>query len=80
MKNGSAKNAGKWIEDLFGGVGRYVRLETSDGVRRSGKLSGIRTKDIKFNGASQAVVTELELNGDPADTVSVNGLASIAID
>lgn len=71
---------GAWIDQIFGAIGSYVHLETSDGVIRSGRLTGLRTKNIKFNGAPQEVVTEMELNADPADCVPVAQLESIKID
>ena len=74
------KNIGKWIDKIFGSVGKYVHMDTTDGIRRSGKLTGFRTKDINFNGEVVPLVTELELNGDPTDCVPVMVLESITID
>lgn len=68
---------GAWIDTVANGVGKYVNLETSDGVQRGGRMTGIRWKKIKFNGKSVDIVHELELNGDPTDTVDIWRLASI---
>lgn len=70
---------GQWIDDIHAGVGDFIRLETHEGLQRSGKLTGVRVRQIEFNGQRQDVLTELELNGDPADTVAVNRLAKISI-
>lgn len=74
------RNQGAWIDALYAAVGKNVHLETSDGVIREGRMSGIRTKDITFNGKPQSVVTELELNGDPTDTIPLGILSHITID
>ena len=70
---------GKWIDDINDGVGKYVKMETRDGVVREGRLSGLRTRQIVFNGKIQEIVTELELNGDPTDTVDFGVLESVSI-
>lgn len=81
MAAAKRKPAGQWIEKLVEAVGeKYVRLETSEGVNRSGKLSGVRTRSITFNGEPCDIPTELELNGDPTDTVPIHRLSKISID
>lgn len=79
MAAAKKRSKGDWIDSIFNGVGRFANLETADGVRRSGRISGLRTKMIQFNGESQEVVLEIELNGDPSDCVPVGGLASLTI-
>lgn len=74
------KKMGKWIDDLFGAVGSYIHLETTDGVKRSGKLTGFRTKTIKFNGVDQDIIIELEVNGDPTDCIQMANMASLTIE
>ena len=75
------KPAGQWIETIVEAVGKkYVRLETAQGVDRSGKLSGIRTRAINFNGETVDIPIELELNGDPTDTVPLNIISKLSID
>ncbi len=59
---------------------KYVRLETAQGVDRSGKLSGLRTRPIKFNGETVDIPIELELNGDPTDTVPLHLISKLSID
>lgn len=72
-------SAGKWIDDIINAVGKYVTMETTDGVRREGKLSGYRSRNVVLNGKIQEVVTDLELNSDPADTVPFASLDSLTI-
>ena len=74
------KSKGQWIDDVWNGVGGYVRLETTSGTERSGKLSGIRTRTLKFNGEDVLLPTELELNGDPTDTVPIHVVMKLSID
>jgi hypothetical protein len=81
MANGKKKpSMGAWIDTVWNGTGKFVRLETTDGVQRSGKLSGFRTKVVKFNGEEQHVIIELELNGDPSDCVPLAVLDKVSID
>lgn len=78
--NQKKPSKGAWIDVLFASVDKFINLETSDGSRRSGRLSGFRTKVVLFNGAEHDVPTELELNGDPTDTVALAGIVSVRID
>lgn len=70
---------GAWIDAIYDGVGKFVQLETTDGIRREGKLSGLRSRSIVMNGKIQEIVTGLELNSDPTDTVDFAILDSISI-
>lgn len=72
-------SAGKWIDDLFAGVGKYVTLETGSGTIREGKMTGLRTRTVMFNNEPSELVTDIELNGDPTDTVGFADLVKIAI-
>ncbi len=81
MASAKRKPAGQWIDNLVEAVGsKYVRLETTEGVNRAGKLSGIRTRSILFNGTPCDIPIELELNGDPTDTVPIHRIAKLSID
>jgi hypothetical protein len=68
---------GKWIDELVATTGQYVRLETSDGVIREGRLSGLRTRELTWNGAKVLIPTEVELNGDPNDTIPMDRIAHL---
>jgi hypothetical protein len=73
-------NMGKWIDDVFNSVGQYIHLETSDGVRREGKITGLRTRHITFNRRRVELVDEIELNGDPTDCVQMSAISSLSIE
>ena len=76
----SEKSRGLWIDDLYRAAGRMVRLETTDGVHRSGRMSGLRSREIQYNGTLTEFVVEIELNGDPSDTVPLGSLVRLDID
>lgn len=81
MANGTKKKSmGAWVDTIWNATGKFIRMETTDGVNRAGKLSGFRTKVVKFNGEEQHVITELELNGDPSDCVPLSVLDKLSID
>jgi len=68
-----------WIEHLLGAVNSFVQLETSDGIRREGRLSGFQLRTMQFNGFDVDVISELELNGDPMDRIPFDRIAKIHI-
>ena len=74
------KSMGKWIDTLAGSVGKYVNLETTDGIQRRGKVTGFRMKTIVFNEKPEEVITEIELNGDPTDCVQIATLDRIQVE
>src|SRR5690606_40761877 len=52
------RSKGRWIDELWDGVGRFVNLETTDGVVRYGRMTGLRTRVIGFNGIEEDVRSE----------------------
>lgn len=76
----ATESRGAWIDQLYRAVGRMVRLETRDGVQRSGRMSGLRAQEIAYNGVKTEFVTEIEMNGDPSDTVPLSSLVQLDID
>jgi len=68
---------GKWIDDLVGNVGQYVSIETSDGMEREGQLSGLKSRTLNFNGAPVEIITELEINGDPYDSIPLDRISKL---
>lgn len=72
--------AADWLNEVHGAVGSYVYLETVDGIRREGRLSGLRLKSVIFNGEERGVIHELELNGDPTDCVEFYRVASMEVE
>lgn len=71
----------KLVKKLFEGVGKvFVHLETRDGIHREGKLTGIRCRTILHNGGNVDLLDEMELNGDPTDTVSMDSIARLDVE
>lgn len=66
---------GNWLNELADTVGRYISLETLDGMRREGRLSGINMRSIKWNGKQVDILVDLELNGDVYDVVPLNRIS-----
>jgi hypothetical protein len=76
----TSRTRGQFIDELYAGTGRPCRLETIDGSVRNGRLSGLRTRVIKYNGFDQEIVEEVELNRDPSDTIPLSRIAILNID
>lgn len=70
---------GYWIDAIHEGVGRMVNVETSEGIVRSAKLTGTRSRQLMLNGEVCEFITEIELNGDPTDTMNILSLKKISI-
>lgn len=67
------------IDRLLGASGRFVDLETMEGLHREGKLTGWTMRQFKINGQDVDWPEELELNGDPNDRIPLDRIASINI-
>jgi hypothetical protein len=82
MAAAKKKHRGQWMEDIWlaAEAKKNVRMETSEGVVRSGRLTGIRTRVMEFNKSYEDFPVELELNGDPTDTVPIYRLKKLSID
>lgn len=76
----AARPRGAWIDELVDATGRMIRVETLDGVRRIGRLTGLRSRQIMYQDVKEEIPTDLELNGDPHDSVSIANLRSLNID
>lgn len=70
---------GQWIDELVGSVGEFTDLETTDGVRREGRISGFQMKKMVFNGIDVDIPIEVELNGDPNDRIPISRIGKINI-
>ena len=70
---------GKWIEQVSNSVGKNFALETTDGVTRQGKITGLTFKSFHLNGATVDMPVELEVNGDPNDRVPLDRLLTLKI-
>lgn len=66
---------GKWIDDLVNNQGQQLRLETTDGMDRAGRLSGLSSRQFQMNGQPVEILTEIELNGDPNDRIPIDRIA-----
>lgn len=73
---------GQWVDELYLAAkeGSYVHFTTREGLIRSGRITGIRTRTIKFNGKDQKIIEEFELNGDEMDSIPFRQLATIVIE
>jgi len=70
---------GQWIDEMVHSVGQFVSLETNDGAVREGRLSGLQSKTLDWNGAHVEILTGVELNGDIYDVIEINHIASIRL-
>lgn len=70
---------GTWIDALVNSCGQYVRLETLDGGVREGRLSGLRTRELSMFGAKVLMPTDVELNGDPNDTIAIDRIMELRL-
>jgi hypothetical protein len=73
------KPMGKWIDDIVDATSKYCYIETTDGVLRQGRISGLKLSSLVLNGEKVEIVTEIELNGDISDSVPINRLAKLTI-
>jgi hypothetical protein len=46
-----------------------MNLETTDGIHRQGKITGLVYRDIEFNGQVVSYPIEMEVNKDPNDLI-----------
>lgn len=76
---GKKRSMGAWIDELDGLVGQYIRLETTDGIRREGRLSGLEGRKLRINGVDEKILTEIELNGDPQDRVPIDRIETLDV-
>ncbi len=58
---------------------KVVEFETRDGMRRSGRLTGLRKSTMRLNGREQPIITDFELNDDATDVVPFFHLAKLDI-
>lgn len=70
---------GAWIDEMMDSIGEHMRLETTDGVAREGKITGFTTREFKLNGKVVGMPTEVEVNGDPSDRIPLDRLEWMTI-
>jgi hypothetical protein len=79
MKKKTKICTGEWIDELVSSIGSYVVMRTTEGVERSGRISGFELRSFRFNDKLVDIPFEIELNGDPYDRVPIDRLESIKI-
>lgn len=70
---------GRFFDQLESSIGKFIEIETSIGVLRTGRLTGFSHDRIKFNRGSVDIITELELNGDPSDRIEMKEIIRMEI-
>lgn len=74
------KKAGAWLDELSDAVGKFVHIETFDGIHREGKLSALRHREIEVNGEIWHVPTAIEFNDEQSDYIEIKLIQRIDID
>lgn len=69
----------KWVIDLRGMLQKQVHLETKDGFRRSGCITGIRMNRCKINGEDHEWPEAVEINGDPGDSIKFSQIEHMEV-
>lgn len=77
--NSNSKNVGNWVDKLLDSLDCYATLETSDGIERSGRISGFEMRIMKFNKKPIEVPIQIELNGDPNDKIPLDRIVSLEV-
>jgi hypothetical protein len=68
-----------WDVEIKPMVGQFAHAETTDGVFREGKITGVRTYEVPINGTKFIVPLAFELNGDPNDVIEFKQLAKLSL-
>lgn len=71
---------GSWIDSLYDNVGCYLDLETTDGVKREGKLTSMTFRQFVLNKQKVNIPDEIEINGDPTDKIPISRIMNMNID
>lgn len=71
--------ANECVAMILDSVGEFMRLETTDGTRREGKISGLTCRAMKVNGKQVDWPIEIEINGDPGDRIPIDRILRISI-
>lgn len=71
---------GYWIDSLYTNIGCYLDLETTDGVRREGKLTSMTFRQFTMNNRKVNIPDEIEINGDPTDKIPISRIMNLNID
>jgi hypothetical protein len=74
-----ATEYGKLVDEICNSTGKYIRVETSDGVNREGKLTKIELRKFTYNGRAVCLPSGIELNDDPQDVIQLDRIAKMSI-
>lgn len=66
----------KWDVDVDAFIGRFCALETADGIRREGRITGVGMKELILDGRPCRMPMHIELNGDPQDRIDFARISS----
>jgi hypothetical protein len=67
------------MDNLTKCVGKFMNLETIDGIPRKGKITAMVFRDIKFNDQHVSVPSEIQVNGDPHDLIEIGRIQNLNI-
>lgn len=68
------------MDEVLAAVGHHVHLETSDGVIREGRFTGLGCREMEINGTAREYPSRIELNGDPNDYIDFSLITRMTID
>lgn len=69
----------RWDIDMRPAVGQFCFIETLEGVIREGRITGVRTKQIKINKQVYDLPECLELNGDTGDQIGFDRIKELIV-
>jgi len=75
-KNTAPKNA---PENWAGLIGQYVQVETSDGVYREGKITGVDFFDFFVGEETWRLPVTIQLNNDSTDRIDFKQLRAMKL-
>lgn len=68
----------KWEIELDGLIGQRVRVESTDGMYREGKISNFSYIEFDFFGKKVRIPEWIELEGDPGNRFDLNRCAKVS--
>ena len=79
MKIKETMKPGEWVETIVASIGEFFRLETTYGIRRSGKITGFTFRTFFLNDVLISMPIEIEVNGDPGDRITLDCVKTMSI-
>jgi hypothetical protein len=68
-----------WMEKLLGNLNEIINIETTDGIEREGRFSGVELRKIRYDKKDVEILVGLQLNGDTYDVVPIDRIGSLEI-